>query len=525
MLFNSAVFALFFAAFFPLYMLCRGRVMARNLLLIVASYLFYGWWDPRFLILVAISTSVDYLAALGAAGKPLPGKDLAKSALFLVIVTIGSLAAARKDWWLAAPVAGGMLFAAIAIIAIKRTPAQTRRKYWLLLSLTTNLGILAFFKYFNFFVGSATALLNALGLHGQAPSLSILLPVGLSFYTFQAISRTVDSYQKRYEPQYSIVNYAAFHAFFPQLVAGPIERAGHLMPQFETLRPFDRRLFTTGALLFAWGLYQKIVIADNVSPIANAVFNSPTNQTAGAALAGVLAFALQIYCDFSGYSNMARGLARCLGFDLMINFNQPYCARTPSEFWQRWHISLSRWLRDYLYIPLGGNRGGTLRMYRNLMITMLLGGLWHGASWTFVAWGAFHGAIQVLYRVLRIDSLIESSRFLTPRGFAIQAASWATTMGLVCVGWILFRSRTFADALTVLNSLFATTGYTADAFSTLAAYAAPLVVVEIYQRASGRLEFLTAGPFLVRYTTALSLLLTLLAFSAAGGQEFIYFDF
>jgi alginate O-acetyltransferase complex protein AlgI len=525
MLFNSAVFALFFAAFFPLYMLCQRRVMARNLLLIVASYLFYGWWDPRFLILVAISTSVDYLAALGAAGKPVPGKDLLKSALFLVMVTIGSLAAARRDWWLAAPVAGGMLVAALVIIAVKRAPARVRRKYWLLLSLTTNLGILAFFKYFNFFVGSATALLNALGLHAQAPSLSILLPVGLSFYTFQAISRTVDSYKLRYEPQYSIINYAAFHAFFPQLVAGPIERAGHLMPQFETVRPFDRRLFTTGTLLFTWGLYQKIVIADNVAPIANAVFNSPANQTAGATLAGVLAFALQIYCDFCGYSNMARGLARCLGFDLMINFNQPYFARTPSEFWQRWHISLSRWLRDYLYIPLGGNRGGTLRMYRNLMITMLLGGLWHGASWTFVAWGAFHGSIQVIYRALRIDSAIEGSRFLTLRGFAIQAASWAVTMGLVCVGWILFRSRTFGDAITVLRNLFATTGYTTAAFSTLAALAAPLVVVEIYQRASGRLEFMTAGPFLMRYTVALSLLLTLIAFSAPGGQEFIYFDF
>ena len=525
MLFNSAVFALFFAAFFPLYMLCRRRVMARNLLLIVASYLFYGWWDPRFLILVAISTSVDYLAALGAAGKPVPAKDLLKSALFLVAVTIGSLAAARKDWWLAAPVASGMLLTALVIIAIKRSPAPVRRKYWLLLSLTTNLGILAFFKYFNFFVGSATALLNGLGLHAHAPSLSIVLPVGLSFYTFQAISRTFDSYKLRYEPQYSIVNYAAFHAFFPQLVAGPIERAGHLMPQFETVRPLDRRLFTSGALLFAWGLYQKIVIADNVAPIANAVFNSPSNQSAGATLAAVLAFALQIYCDFCGYSNMARGLARCLGFDLMINFNQPYFARTPSEFWQRWHISLSRWLRDYLYIPLGGNRGGTLRMYRNLMITMLLGGLWHGASWTFVAWGAFHGSIQVIYRVLRIDSAIESSRFLTLRGFAIQAASWATTMGLVGVGWILFRSRTFGDAITVLGNLFATTGYTSAAFATLAAYTAPLAVVEIYQRASGRLEFWTAGPFLMRYTAALSLLLTLIAFSAPGGQEFIYFDF
>jgi alginate O-acetyltransferase complex protein AlgI len=526
MLFNSGIFAWFLAAFLPLYLLCRRHVTARNLLLIAASYVFYGWWDARFLILVAISTSVDYLAALGAAGKTVRGIDLAKSAGFLAAVTIAALAAATaRDWWLAAPVSIGMSIAGLAIIAITRAPQRQRSKCWLLLSLTTNLGILAFFKYFNFFVGSTTALLNAAGLHTHAPSLAIILPVGLSFYTFQAISRTIDSYQRRYEPQYSIVNYAAFHAFFPQLVAGPIERAGHLMPQFETVLPFDRRLFTTGTLLFAWGLYQKIVIADNVASIANAVFNSPVHQTAGATLAAVLAFTLQIYCDFCGYSNMARGLARCLGFDLMINFNQPYFARTPAEFWQRWHISLSRWLRDYLYIPLGGNRGGRLNRYRNLMLTMLLGGLWHGASWTFVAWGAYHGAIQVLYRALHIDSVVDKARFIGARGFAIQAACWFATMSMVCVGWILFRSRTFADAVTVMTNLFATTGYSGAAFPTLVAYSAPLAVVEIYQRASGRLEFLTVGPFIVRYTTALALLMTLIAFSAPGGREFIYFDF
>ncbi len=381
-----------------------------------------------------------------------------------------------------------MAIAGLAIIAIRRSAERVRRRNWLLLSLCTNLGILAFFKYFNFFVGSATALLEALGMHAHAPSLAIILPVGLSFYTFQAISRTIDSYQRRYEPQYSIVNYAAFHAFFPQLVAGPIERAGHLMPQFETVRPFDRQLFTTGALLFAWGLYQKIVIADNVSGIANAVFNSPAHQTAGATLAAVLAFTVQIYCDFCGYSNMARGLARCLGFDLMINFNQPYFARTPSEFWQRWHISLSRWLRDYLYIPLGGNRGGQLKMYRNLMITMLLGGLWHGASWTFVAWGAFHGAIQVLYRALRIDTarralaIFDAARICRPNGL-LAHHHVPRVHRLDSVPLAHFRS----GASPSLANLFATTGYTADQFATLFAYSAPLIAVEIYQRASGRI--------------------------------------
>ena len=526
MLFNSGVFALFLAAFFPIYLLARRRVPARNTLLILASYVFYGWWDPRFLILVAVSTSVDYLAALGAAGKPVRAVDQIKSAGFLVAVTVASLAFAKPaDRWLAGVVAIGLCVGWAAIQLIRRAPEAGRAKYWLWLSLTTNLGILAFFKYFNFFVGSAAALLGALGAHVNAPSLAIILPVGLSFYTFQAISRTIDSYRRQYEPRYSIVNYAAFHAFFPQLVAGPIERAGHLMPQFETVRPLDTRLFTSGALLFAWGLYQKIVIADNVSPIADALFNAPAHQTAGATLAGVLAFTVQIYCDFCGYSNMARGLARCLGFDLMNNFDLPYFARTPAEFWRRWHISLSRWLRDYLYISLGGNRRGEIKMYRNLMITMLLGGLWHGASWTFVAWGAFHGAIQVLFRVLKIDSFVEHSRLLTLRGFLVQGGAWLCTMALVCIGWILFRSRTFEDAVTVLGDLFAGTGYSTDQFSVLFRYTAPLALVEIYQRASGRIEVLTAGPFLVRYSAALALLLTLIAFSAPGGREFIYFDF
>jgi alginate O-acetyltransferase complex protein AlgI len=526
MLFNSGIFALFLAAFLPLYLVCRRQVAARNFLLIVASYVFYGWWDPRFLILVAVSTAVDYMAALGAAGKPVRAIDQLKAASFLIAVTIASLAASSaRDAWLALPVACGMAAIGVAIALIRRASGAALPKCWLALSLTTNLGILAFFKYFNFFVGSATALLDGAGLHTSVPSLLIILPVGLSFYTFQAISRTMDSYRRIYEPQRSILNYAAFHAFFPQLVAGPIERAGHLMPQFETVRSLDWRMFGSGALLFAWGLYMKIVIADNVSPIANVVFNAPGQKSAGDTLAAILAFTVQIYCDFAGYSHMARGLARCLGFDLMINFNQPYFARTPSEFWQRWHISLSRWLRDYLYIPLGGNRGGRLRLYRNLMVTMLLGGLWHGASWTFVAWGGLHGAIQVVYRALKIDAWVEGARFATLRGAALQIAAWAATMALICFGWVLFRAHTFADALTVLTNLGAPGGWGSQAFLPLLDYTAPLIAVEIYQRASGRLEFFTVGPFLVRYTAAMTLMLALIACSAPGGQEFIYFDF
>lgn len=526
MLFNSIVFLVFFSAFFPVYLLVRRNVFYRNLLLIVSSYLFYGWWDPRFLILVAVSTAVDYIASLGAAGKPVPVIDRTKSGAFMLAVTGGSLAfASRQDMWLAPLVFAGVCAAGFVTYLIDSAQPDRRRFYWLCLSLVTNLGILAFFKYFNFFVGSIAAAFSLLGIELQVSSLSIILPVGLSFYTFQAISRTVDCYRGQFDPAYSIINYAAYHAFFPQLVAGPIERAAHLMPQFEMVRPLNRDLLTTGALLFTWGLYQKIVIADNIAPLANAIFNDPTGKTAAATLVGVLAFAFQIYCDFCGYSNMAQGLARCLGFDLMTNFNLPYFARTPSEFWRRWHISLSRWLRDYLYIALGGNRRGNAAMYKNLMVTMLLGGLWHGAGWTFVAWGGFHGAIQVLYRALKVDSLIERFRFATPTGLIVHGFSWITTMSLVTIGWVFFRARTFADAAAVLQNLIGTAGFEYATFRPLLIYVAPLIVVEIFQRASNRIEIWTVGPIFVRYSIILFVFFSLITLASHGGQRFIYFDF
>ena len=526
MLFNSLTFALFFALFIPLFLMVRRSVFWRNALLIVSSYLFYGWWDPRFLILVAISTSVDYLAALGAAGKQVSTVDRIKSGVFLLAVTAGSLAfASRHDMWLAPLVLVGVVAAGIATYLFERVAADRRRACWLGFSLVTNLGILAFFKYWNFFASSIAAAFSLLGIELHSATLSIILPVGLSFYTFQAISRTFDCYRGKFNPAYSIVNYAAYHAFFPQLVAGPIERAAHLMPQFERVLPLTRDLVKTGALLFLWGLFQKLVIADNIAPLADAVFNAPAGKTSGETLVAVLAFTFQIYCDFCGYSNMARGLARGMGFDLMVNFNLPYFARSPSEFWQRWHISLSSWLRDYLYIALGGNRRGVRTMYRNLMATMLLGGLWHGAGWTFVAWGGFHGAIQVAYRALRLDSLIERLRFTTPMGFLVHASSWAVTMILVMTGWVFFRARSFSDAIMVFHNLAGTTGYAVEIFRPLLIYVLPLIAVEIYQRASNQLEFLTVGPFIVRYTLVLYLLFSLMQLSAPGGHAFIYFDF
>ena len=526
MLFNSWTFGVFLALFVPVFVLVRHDVTKRNILFLVSSYIFYGWWDARFLILVAVSTSVDFIAALGAAGKPVYWIDRLKSGAFLLATTVVALAfTGFREIWALLLVLAGLAVLAAATVLIDHLTFKHRRKGWLLLSLVTNLGILAVFKYFNFFASSFNGVLQVFGLHADFVTLSIVLPVGLSFYTFQAISRTMDSYRGIFDPSRSLLNYAAYHAFFPQLVAGPIERARHLMPQFETVRPIDREMITTGALLFAWGLYKKIVIADNVAPMANAVFSTPSGHTTGEYVVAVLAFAFQIYCDFSGYSDMARGLARCLGFDLMDNFNQPYFARTPSEFWRRWHISLSSWLRDYLYIPLGGNRGSKARVHSNLMLTMLLGGLWHGASWTFIVWGGIHGAILVVYRLFDVDGRLDRNDPATVRGATVHIAAWLVLMVLVMAAWVFFRSRSFGDAGTVLAGCLGISGLKFEVLRPLLFYIAPLIAVEIYQRFSGNMEFMARGPFLVRYSAAMSIVLAIVVLGASSGQQFIYFDF
>jgi alginate O-acetyltransferase complex protein AlgI len=525
MLFNSTVFAAFFAVFVAAFLCVRKHIFARNLLILIASYFFYGWWDARFLILIAASTSVDYLAAMGASGQIVRRVDYGKAAAYLCTTTLVCIAAASSaDLWILPAIAGFMVVFACAAWFVCRSEVSLQRRRWLTLSLVCNLGILAFFKYFNFFVGSAIDSLATLGVSFNFTTLHIILPVGLSFYTFQGLSRTIDAYQGKLAPKPSIINYGAYLSFFPQLVAGPIERASHLLPQFDVVRPVTRQMVGSGALLFLWGLYLKVVVADNVAPIADSVFASPTGLDSGTTLAGVLAFTVQIYCDFCGYSNMARGMARCLGFDLMVNFNLPYFSRTPSEFWQRWHISLSSWLRDYLYIPLGGNRAGEGRTYRNLMTTMLLGGLWHGAAWTFVAWGAFHGGILILYRALGIDAFLQRH---TAGLYAalVNIAAWAAMLSLVMFGWILFRARSFADVVTVTGNIFSGGGYELSTFLTLLTYAGPLVLVEVYQRIVSSVEPLWLRPFFLRYAAALTVVLTLMLFSAKGGQEFIYFDF
>ncbi|WP_306251011.1 MBOAT family protein [Parvularcula sp. IMCC14364] len=545
MLFNSGIFFLFFACFFCLYWLMRGQLRLQNGLILGASYLFYGWWDERFLILIALSTACDFICGLGTAGPRYRRAHLAKAAgLLLAVACIATLPTIATSWIYLVAILGLLPVAWLVLRRLDQLSGPIRRKAYLVTSIILNLGLLGIFKYFGFFTESFVQAFSSLGMNVNESLVQIILPVGISFYTFQTLSYTIDIYRKQMQPTERLIDFAAYVAFFPQLVAGPIERARNLLPQFENTRQWDGDKATSGALLFTWGLFKKIVIADNIAPIANAAFASPAEAAPVLMLVGIIAFAFQIYCDFSGYSDMARGLARMIGFDLMLNFNLPYLSRTPSEFWRRWHISLSSWLRDYLYVPLGGNRKGRLLTYRNLFITMLLGGLWHGAAWTFIAWGAFHGAILAVYRVLSVDAWLARQQGPTARSFSINLGAWAVMTVLTLVGWTFFRTQSIGDAFTAMA--VAGSAVTSGAIFTelfilpqtgqLLFYLWPLLLVQTMQATTGKLEFMPPlmraseqGSVSLRQFAGLNALLFLICgiffLSADGGQQFIYFDF
>ncbi len=478
MLFNSGIFLAFFAIVYALYLLLRKRVRWQNVLLLVASYYFYGRWDWRFLSLIAVSTLVDFF--VGRAMGAIPAD----------------------------------------------TPAnQVRRKRLLAVSMVVNLGILGFFKYFNFFAGSFTDLLNLVGLHADPVTLNIILPVGISFYTFQTMSYTIDIYRQEMEPTHNLLDFAVFVAFFPQLVAGPIERAVNLLPQVALPRRITPEHIHTGFYLIIWGFFKKMVVADNVGQLADSVFNNYTNHEGLTIFLGVLAFALQIYGDFSGYSDIARGISRLMGFELMVNFRVPYFALNPTDFWQRWHVSLSTWLRDYLYIPLGGNRQGKWRTYRNLMLTMLLGGLWHGAAWNFVIWGGFHGTILIIYRLLE-KRPIHKDPWGGDYNKLLVLGRMMLMFCLTLVGWLIFRSRSVDQILYMLSHVsFGITDFSIVLLVDIVFYTFPLVLVEIYQYLSRDLLLLTRLPIWLRIIVYVLIIVWTLIYGARDSLEFIYFQF
>jgi D-alanyl-lipoteichoic acid acyltransferase DltB (MBOAT superfamily) len=454
MTFISWQFAFFLPAVVLLYWLLpwRGRI----LLLVGASYFFYGMWDARFLALLLTTTIVDFFGVLALAGERQP---------VMKIIGMGFLPLA---WLLGcqffyprhAAVGPGMIFAAAFLPVLYvtlyqllwRLPVGQQRRAFLILSLCSNLGALGFFKYFNFFAGSLTHLLARLGWNPGWTLPHIILPIGISFYTFQSISYAVDVYRGIAKPSRDFFTFAAFVSFFPQLVAGPIERRNDLLPQLETPKTFQPADLHLGLRLILIGLFKKIFVADNCAMLVNYAFASDTVPNGPWAVLGVLAFAFQIYGDFSGYTDIARGSARLLGIRLNLNFKFPYFAASPSDFWRRWHITLSFWFRDYVYIPLGGNREGALKTFRNLWITMLMAGLWHGARWNFVLWGAYYAALLTLYHAVPALSRLSDPE-KNSRGQRIGGAVLMFTLTLV--GWAIFRS----NDLTQLTRWFAALGH------------------------------------------------------------------
>ena len=396
MLFNSIDFAIFLPIVFILYWFGTNRnLKLQNFLIVAASYLFYGWWDWRFLSLILFSTIVDYSVGLG----------------------------------------------------LLKQVNQTKRKILLWTSILVNLGFLGFFKYYNFFLDNFITAFSFFGTEIQANTLNIILPVGISFYTFQTLSYSIDVYKRKLEPTKDFIAFSAFVSFFPQLVAGPIERSTHLLPQFYTKRTFDYSKAVDGMRQILWGLFKKIVIADNCAEYANLIFNNSADYSGSTLVLGALFFTFQIYGDFSGYSDIAIGTSRLFGFDLMRNFNFPYFSRDIAEFWRRWHISLSTWFRDYLYIPLGGSRGGTWMKVRNTFIIFIVSGFWHGANWTFVVWGALN-AIYFLPLLLtknnrnNIDIVAKGKLLPSLKDFVLIVITFSLTV----FSWIFFRAENIGHA-------------------------------------------------------------------------------
>ena len=464
MQFNSFLFLIFFSITYLLY-LCSGHKW-QNRILLVASYFFYAAWDYRFLALILFSTLVNYIAGL----------------------KIGS------------------------------TQSRQTRKTWLFLCIAINLSLLGFFKYYNFFIESFSQLLTWFGMGSHSMTLHIILPVGISFYTFQAMSYTIDVYKKEIAPTHSLLDFSLYVSFFPQLVAGPIERATHFLPQICSKRIITASLFKASVFLFLYGLFEKVVVADNLAVLVDRVYNNGQSDGFSVLLA-TYGFAFQIFADFDGYSNMAKGLAGMMGFRLVTNFNAPYFSQTPSEFWTRWHISLSSWLKDYLYIPLGGNRLGGVKTARNLIVTMLLAGLWHGASWMFLLWGAYHALLLVLYRLCK-NRLSSLPVFLRRLAF----------FHLLCLGWMFFRAQDFPQLIQLLEQLVFHFNMTLNGdqllmMKKLALYVSIPFLYQWLQIYSHKLHPVFIWPVYARSLIYVVLFYSIVIFGFNNAQSFIYFQF
>ena len=483
MLFNSIDFAIFSPIVFALYWFVANKnLKLQNFLIVAASYFFYGWWDWRFLSLILFSTIIDY--------------------------TIGQKLRVEEN--------------------------ETKRKVLLWSSILLNLGFLGFFKYYNFFLDNFITAFSFFGTEINANSLNIILPVGISFYTFQTLSYTIDIYKRKLEPTNDIIAFSAFVSFFPQLVAGPIERATNLLPQFYKKREFNYAKAVEGLRQILWGLFKKIVIADNCALYANEIFNNSSDYTGSTLFMGAIFFTFQIYCDFSGYSDIAIGTSRLFGFNLKQNFAFPYFSRDIAEFWRRWHISLSTWFRDYLYIPLGGSRGGKWNKIRNVFIIFIISGFWHGANWTFIIWGALNA---LFFLPLLLTKKNRNNLEVVAQGRVLpnlkELFSILLTFSLTVFAWVFFRAENLSHAVQYILDVFKNPGsflllsnYTAYAFTI------NLLVVFLLLEWLGRLEpfalskmFNIKSPLIRKSLYMVLTIIILFEFSSNPPQEFIYFTF
>lgn len=477
MFFNSLAFAVFLPIVFFLYWFVFNKTKStQNALLIVASYYFYSCWDWRFLFLLVFSTFLDYYTG----------------------------------------------------IQIEKGKSDRSRKFWFWLSVLTNLGFLGIFKYYNFFAASFSELLNSVGIQASPILLNVILPVGISFYTFHGLSYVIDIYLKRIKAEYNFVDYSLFVSYFPLLVAGPIERATHLLPQVKVKRVFNFQTAKEGIYQIIWGLVKKVVIADTCATYANAIFDNYTTMNSFSLILGAIYFAFQIYGDFSGYSDIALGVSKLFGLDLLRNFNYPYFSRDIAEFWRRWHISLSSWFRDYLYIPLGGSKGGIWMKIRNTFIIFVVSGFWHGANWTYLAWG-FINAIYFLPLLLsnsnrnNIDVIKVSWNFDSVK----VIFNILITFSITCIAWVFFRARTITDAVLYLKRMIVNRDFSFQYLDNerysyeLLLVIGLFVLVEWNNRT--KVEPLSGKRSMLKVALAIAAIIALGTFS--DYKEFIYFQF
>ena len=469
MLFNSIPFLLFFPTVCVLYFLIPAiHVRTRNMLLLIASYYFYMNWEPAYALLLLTSTILTYVSAFG----------------------IGHFEDNR----------------------IKKT--------CLICSIILNLAILFLFKYYNFLSSNVMMAIHSCGIGMELPKFALLLPVGISFYTFQALGYSIDVYRGVTKVERDFFTYALFVSFFPQLVAGPIERSNNLLPQFKQQHRFCYESFMTGVRLMVWGYFMKLVLADRCSLYVDAIFNNVDKQNGGSYLVASLLFPFQIYGDFAGYSLIAIGVAQVLGFSLMENFRRPYFACSIGEFWNRWHISLSTWFKDYVYIPLGGNRVGRLHNYFNLLVTFVVSGIWHGANWTFLCWGTLHGLLLCIEKALGISKKQYSG--------AKKFCHWLVTFILVCLAWILFRANSISDAVIIITGIFTNLEPPKPEYANFIAIALAMAILltkECSEEFRRKIRIAESVSWVLRHLYLIMMIAYIILFGVLGGDQFIYFQF